>query len=36
MGVEKPPIIVYNRDRQKKRKKRGILLYGLCESSLSL
>lgn len=35
MGVEKPPIIVYNRDRQKKRKKRGIL-YGLCEPSLSL
>lgn len=27
MGVEKPPIIVYNRDRQKKRKKRGIFIW---------
>lgn len=27
MGVEKPPIIVYNRNRQKKRKKRGIFIW---------
>lgn len=27
MGVEKPPIIVYNRDMQKKRKKRGIFIW---------
>ena len=27
MGVEKPPIIVYNRDRQKKKKKRGIFIW---------
>ena len=27
MGVEKPPIFVYNRDRQKKRKKRGIFIW---------
>lgn len=27
MGVEKPPIIVYNRDRQKRRKEKRYFIW---------